>query len=336
MGTSGLVDRLKTRLEDDFTSIDTASPTDLFHYTTGLGLMGILDTKKIWATHYRYVNDFAEFDYGREIALKVIREMRTGINHIFVELMLDRMLQFVQAESAVVNYYVACFCGKDDLLSQWRGYASSGIGYSIHLKSTSTLIELKDLIHYPSSGSGGSFTDLDYCLVQLDYKDHSGCIRDLLKIGDAHVREQCTNIDSTADFRDAPLAGRGVFSGTSGRCSQVAIRAAEDVFQALMQAILRMKTRGFEQEYEWRIVVIDWDDDPKKFDRDFRVSNGILIPYLKCDFLKVMGHKLFEIESIRCGPSRYPEYSENAVGMLLRKCGFPDTKVTSSAITLKG
>ncbi len=45
MGTSGLVDRLKTRLEDDFTSIDTASPTDLFHYTTGLGLMGILDTK---------------------------------------------------------------------------------------------------------------------------------------------------------------------------------------------------------------------------------------------------------------------------------------------------
>ena len=297
--------------------------------------MGILGRKKIWATHYRYVNDFTEFDYGREIALSIIREMRTGIDHVMVELMLDQVLEFIQAESAVVHYYVACFCGRDDLLSQWRGYASAGIGYSIHLKATSTLIDLKDLIHYPSSESGGSFTDLDYCLVQLRYKGHSECITDLLKIGVAHVREQCANIDSTADFRDALLADGEIPDTTYGSCKQVAFDAAGDVFAALMQAILRMKSPGFEEEHEWRIVVIDWDDDPKKFDRGFRVSNGILIPYLKCDFLEVRGNRLFEIESIRCGPSRYPAYAENAVGMLLRKCGFPHTKVTSSTIPLK-
>ena len=146
MVNTDLLDRLKTRLEDEFTSVDTASPPDLFHYTTNQGLMGILEKKKIWATHYRYVNDFSEFDYGRGIALRIIRDIKTGSDHVIVKLMLDKILEFIEAESAVNHYYVACFCGEDDLLSQWRGYANAGIGYSLHLKATSTPIHLKDLI----------------------------------------------------------------------------------------------------------------------------------------------------------------------------------------------
>ena len=156
-------------------------------------------------------------------------------------------------------------------------------------------------------------------LVELKYKNHSDCITDLVNIGVAHVRDQCTKIDSTADFRDALLAVGELPASAYGSCKKMAVETAQEVFLALMHAIVRMKSPGFEQEQEWRIVVIDWDDDPKKFDRGFRVSNGILIPYLECDFLEVKGHTLFKIESIRCGPSRYPDYAENAVGMLLRK-----------------
>ncbi len=337
MASSELLDQLKTRLEGAFGPIDTASPPDLFHYTTGIGLMGILANKQIYATHYRYVNDFAEFDYGREIALRFIRDMQTGINHVIVDKMLNDVLNLIEAESAVVHYYVACFfCASDDLLSQWRGYASGGIGYSIHLKPTSTLIKLKDLIHYPAKGLDGSFTNLDYCLVKLDYEGGSECISDILKIGDAYVREQCTKIDTTADFQDVLLAEREIPTSTKEKCDKIALDAAGDVFAVLMQVFLRMKAPGFREENEWRIVVLDWYDDPKKFDRDSRISNGILIPYLKCDFLQVRDLRLFEIESIRCGPLRYPTYAENAVGMLLRKYGFPHTKVTSSSIPLKG
>ena len=33
----------------------------LYHYTTARGLMGILEQKKIWATHINYLNDKKEF-----------------------------------------------------------------------------------------------------------------------------------------------------------------------------------------------------------------------------------------------------------------------------------
>jgi hypothetical protein len=37
------------------------APSELFHYTTAVGLSGIIESGCIWATHYGYVNDYAEF-----------------------------------------------------------------------------------------------------------------------------------------------------------------------------------------------------------------------------------------------------------------------------------
>ena len=32
----------------------------LYHYTTWEGLLGILQTQTLWATHYRFLNDYSE------------------------------------------------------------------------------------------------------------------------------------------------------------------------------------------------------------------------------------------------------------------------------------
>jgi hypothetical protein len=36
----------------------------LYHYTTATGLNGIVRSRSIWASHYRFLNDATEFRYG--------------------------------------------------------------------------------------------------------------------------------------------------------------------------------------------------------------------------------------------------------------------------------
>jgi hypothetical protein len=51
----------------------------LFHYTTWNGLMGILDSHSLWATHYKFLNDSSEIILFKDKLL---------------ELLLPRMLDF--------------------------------------------------------------------------------------------------------------------------------------------------------------------------------------------------------------------------------------------------
>ena len=38
----------------------------LYHYTTFDGLIGILQTQSLWATHYKFLNDFSEIILFRD------------------------------------------------------------------------------------------------------------------------------------------------------------------------------------------------------------------------------------------------------------------------------
>ena len=40
----------------------------VFHYTNAAGLKGILETKRIFATHVRYLNDLSEITFGVDVA----------------------------------------------------------------------------------------------------------------------------------------------------------------------------------------------------------------------------------------------------------------------------
>jgi hypothetical protein len=59
------LDELKEELAEVLPGADQAMP--LCHYTTPEGLLGIVDTKSIWATHYGHPNDREELAAGKEI-----------------------------------------------------------------------------------------------------------------------------------------------------------------------------------------------------------------------------------------------------------------------------
>ena len=58
----GILDKLK----------NDKPPEILYHYTTAKGLLGIFNTKSIWATHVSYLNDEQEFVYITTIFKKIM------------------------------------------------------------------------------------------------------------------------------------------------------------------------------------------------------------------------------------------------------------------------
>ena len=108
--------------------------TTLYHYTTAAGLKGILDSKSLWASDYRLLNDTSEFRYGLAIITSQIQSNENDIKLVSADawLMLESLL--TETERSGVFALVASLSIKGDLLSQWRGY-NGGKGYAVGINA---------------------------------------------------------------------------------------------------------------------------------------------------------------------------------------------------------
>jgi hypothetical protein len=108
----------------------------LYHYTDIAGLKGIVETKCLWATSAFFLNDSSEISYGSRLVANVLDNCieNVGSKCFAVRHFLGVLKWRFEHEISAVQYstpvYLTCFCETDNLLSQWRGYASRG-GYSI-------------------------------------------------------------------------------------------------------------------------------------------------------------------------------------------------------------
>lgn len=53
-------------------------PELLYHYRDSHGLLGIINTRTLWATQFQYLNDSAEFIYANELMKEAIAEEPEG------------------------------------------------------------------------------------------------------------------------------------------------------------------------------------------------------------------------------------------------------------------
>jgi hypothetical protein len=111
------------------------APESLHHYTSAVGLQGILRSKSLWASDCRFLNDRSELVYGhnlvREYLLSQSGPVAAALAHGAPPI--DEKAQI----------YVASFCERGDLLSQWRGYCRVQDGYSMAFRFSSLLADKK-------------------------------------------------------------------------------------------------------------------------------------------------------------------------------------------------
>ncbi len=102
----------------------------LHHYTSGNGLLGILESQSIWATKIQYMNDSKEFKHAIELAEGSLRSYQKKHNNPET-IKSCKLINQLLGSISDLAIYVTCFSEVADSLSQWRGCCPPSFGYSI-------------------------------------------------------------------------------------------------------------------------------------------------------------------------------------------------------------
>ncbi|HME45628.1 MAG TPA: DUF2971 domain-containing protein [Syntrophorhabdales bacterium] len=312
----------------------------LYHYTTWSGLLGILKTQTLWATHYRFLNDYSEIalfrnklvvflrPYVAEQYRKLVEQSPHLEQQISEEGGMDQIVQhdtevFVDAQYHATRdeIYILSFCGQhsnphvndNGLLSQWRGYGASG-GFALVLNA----YKLEGLL-------AAEYEKFEYSTMHLSdvvYSDNESRLKEELS-------ESLSILASDV---------KGFFDPAKSSAEERA--AAVKGYTAFVTCISRYKHCGFSEENEVRAVVLpaivnraytEWAQKnsftlkPEK-ERKFRHKNGQLVPYTE---LFGFADMKLPIERIIVGPHKEKEARAATLRVMLRNTGI---EITSSDI----
>lgn len=101
----------------------------VWHYPDSQGTLGILSSKRVWATSMASLNDAEEFAHGMAI-LRECMDYAEGSKfiHVAQKRFMKSVVENVENLYPLSNLYVFCASEEPDISNQWRNYGSDGIG----------------------------------------------------------------------------------------------------------------------------------------------------------------------------------------------------------------
>jgi hypothetical protein len=267
-------------------------PPILYHYTSQTGLIGMLNTKTIWASKIHYLNDSKEFALAlclaRRELTKRIRAATSKVERSRLELLRDTIYTIEG-----VNTCVCCFSAKRDALSQWRGYGGGDAGFSVGF-TREWFTRVKET--------------LDLSLIRCIYDPE--CQQRLIQ--DAIDEFLATNADKEPDYWDR---NRGYRNPDRPRTFVALRHAGEDFATRLSLIAPQIKDKAFENEKEWRLVAAT----VSAHELHHRPGRSMLIPYYKIPIGD--DDKFDSIREIVVGPTPHPKLSVASVRSLAIAAG---------------
>lgn len=303
------------------TGAATRVPETLYHYTDAAGLLGIVTSRTVWATHYAYLNDASEFRYAVGVMEDVVEEAsadaepdswKARFRHFISQGNIASDYSVGSADDAEEQQFVACFCEGGDGLSQWRGYGKSIGGCSLgfpfaHLRSIEKQINESQLGKTVNQSSPQITVEFFPCWYkELEQKA-------LIAEGFERVLRHCATTRYPIDDSSLGTLLRGI------------LRPVSSCF----------KDPAFEDEDEWRLVVRIWrprfggsvrfGDDRERTQDDihmdqiatvrFRKGEYSLVPYIA---VPVVSNAALTLSRVVLGPTPLPDNARAAVMQLLR------------------
>jgi len=291
-------------------------PDLLYHYTTIEGLLGIVKTGRLWLSHIKYLNDAREHELLWQLLAQRI-EQRIQEADLPPGSPERKRLESLLEFRAPAETFVCSFTDDGgDRLSQWRGYASSCVGFSIGISG----LALEEVVKQFNEG-------------QENYQRLAASVQPVIYLGDDDARRFDEIIDNAwKPPVEHPLA------------------PADRMFTSLMSAFAWVyKHSSFREEQEWRLSVSSFPFSPARPANElspamkrlvygpvepapglcFRPGKSLLIPYREVDVRKI--DPKF-IKRITMGPAPHPELSEKSVNDLCRSVGLQHVEFKTSDV----
>jgi hypothetical protein len=209
------------------------APDTLWHYTSGVSLISIIESGTLWATQVSCMNDHTEFEYAVGLLSAAFREKRNAAQPSADDVYLYDRVEAGLAEggAATSEWFVACLSERPDDLGQWRAYGGGEGGYAIGFESAS--------------------------IVKCGLPDH----RLLLPVSydrEKHMTLCRALVDATLQFFLDGLAAHG------GSAAEWADAFLAEWREMVVYLAPMLKDEAFEVENEWRIVRRLRPDDIEK------------------------------------------------------------------------
>ena len=306
------------------------TPETLYHYTDAAGLLGIVTSGTVWATHYEYLNDASELKYAVGVMKGVVEKATTGakpdswkgrLRHVMSQGNITSDYSAGGEEGADKQQFLACFSEGGDKLSQWRGYGKSIGGYSLgfpfaHLRA----IEERIMDSQQRKAKSSPAINVKFLSCVYGKRAQKTLIAECFK----RVLRHCETTRYSVD--DSSLA-------------------------FLLRVILRFvsscfKDPSFMDEREWRLVVsvppnsgaVEFGEERERTQDDirrdqiatvrFRKGEYSLVPYI---VVPVVLDEVLSLSRVILGPTPLPENARAAAMRLLRpEQGRPHIAATPS------
>ena len=300
--------------------INKPIPEKLWHYTSYAAFQGIITSKKIWATEYRFLNDREEFLHAKNLAQELVNEetefageqfpareiLRQGVDAAF-------SIGYLHEER--LRIMVASFSEEGDQLGQWRGYAGNSAGVSIGFDLRSTR---------PPSNIGTAVTFAP-CIYQEDSK------RALLKEIFAHYRnelqewwDRTMNEAAKKQSQDSGIALQRVKAAISehkDELRQIADRRHRSLQFDLLRIAPLLKSESFSEEKEWRLVLpMETIRLPTNHPLEFRPIRDAVVPYVAYPLRSPNQEGPIFCNDLILGPGSHPS-ADVGVNMFLQREG---------------
>jgi Protein of unknown function (DUF2971) len=291
---------------DGWTKLHGDPPPTLHHYTTGQGLLGMLQAGRLWATNAHFMNDPKEVTYAADIVQRAVRgaadRHKAAVDALDPGWM-DKLITFGRdrawkapkieqwSSDAIRTFdeqggaYIACFCREPDLLSQWRGYGAVGGGYAVGFNSAdlatrSTDMLLRKVLYDPTEQQAivKRWVDAVFALDLEWREEQKRLVAETTQGGlpdwQALLKAFQGNTEAQARMRQRAKEGLTALNAGLERFSQF-----------MIECLVCFKNPAYAAEEEWRLIVFG-HSQPRL---QFRVGRGCPIPYVELDLTAKVG-----------------------------------------------
>ena len=258
----------------------------LYHYCSVEKFFKIIENKTLRLTDLAHTNDSLEVKYGLNQLYKYYFEITK--NEPSQEL---KKMMWLNNRGA----YAICFSEDGDLLSQWRGYADDGKGFSVGFDFDTFGIDKK----YPWNSSIKKDA-IGYEQIVYKYED----VKRILKNNEILKQRGC----DTTSIPDLETLWSSIIANEKS-----SIKELDNIYIGLGDFSFFIKNPAFKEEKEWRIVYRDTFyntidiqrkyENKQEFDhlKHFYMKNDIVSSYFDWNFMDIIPNN--PIKTIVFGPN---------------------------------
>lgn len=277
-----------------------------YHYTNSDGLLGIMNSQKLWATYSTYLNDSQEIKHGLELAEKIIVDFKKKTTYPLSNEILNGIKERIYKYSDEI--YIACFSENGDLLSQWKGYGSYGEGVSIKLDPRQLLRQKR------------KFPFVNIAIKKVIYEINIQ--NEIIASKIDFTLEQANKI-----LREHPRHEDEIINASIGSAAYY-----------IRNMALRFKNNAFSEEKEWRAIYSNNSHSEEGLQSiNFRGANSEIVPYIELDICPSAGKKDWSLPilEIIVGAKQDFQRAEKSIILMCKHFKIPLPKISRSTIPLR-